>query len=92
VKQVLGERGVMADLKIVRVHWIDAQDHKDKWVDVADAEAFAEQDCQIVSVGYLVRNTEKYITLAGDFDAVDQDYGRVTKIPVGMVQSLTELT
>lgn len=77
--------------KLVLVVWNDAQDHADKWVDAADAEAFSDIECTITSVGYLVRKTDKYVTLAGDFDAIDNDYGRVTKIPVGMIQSIADL-
>ena len=79
------------DKKLVRVVWIDAQDHPNKWVDEGDAEAFGNIDCSITSIGFLVSKTDKYITLAGDWDAIDKDYGRVTKIPVGMVQSLEDL-
>ena len=76
---------------IVRVEWLDAQDHKDKWVDAEDAEKFGDEDCKIVSIGYLVRKTDKYVTIAGDWDDVDADYGRVTKIPTGMVRQITIL-
>ena len=76
---------------IVRVEWLDSQDHADKWVDEKDAEAFGEIDCSVTSVGFLVRKTDKYWTLAGDWDAVDTDYGRVTKIPTKMITSFIEL-
>ena len=84
----------MLELKkrqVVQVTWTDSQDHADKWVDSADAEAFSDVDCTIVSVGLVVRKTDKYLTLAGDYDAVDDDYGRVTKIPAGMIQEVKEL-
>lgn len=77
--------------KLIKVTWWDAQDHPDKWVDVEDAEKFGDLDCQIVSIGFEVRKTAKYLTLAGDWDDVDKDYGRVCKIPVGMIQSIEEL-
>lgn len=78
-------------LTLVKITWNDAMDHSDKWVDVVDAEAFGDVDCQIISVGFLVRKTDKYITIAGDYDPTDNDYGRVTKIPVGMIQLIEEL-
>ena len=79
------------DKRLVRVVWNDAQDHADKWVDARDAEAFSDTDCTIVSIGFLVRQTEKYVTIAGDYDASDDDYGRVTKIPIGMLQTVEDL-
>lgn len=78
-------------MDLVRVKWNDAQDHPDKWVDEEDAGRFGDLDCTIVSIGFLVRKTDKYVTLAGDWDAIDKDYGRVTKIPVGMILSVEPL-
>ena len=73
------------------VTWLDAQDHPDKWVDATDAEDFGDQECEITSLGILVRQTDKYLTLAGDYDPTDNDYGRVTKIPSSMIKSITPL-
>lgn len=78
-------------MQIVRVEWMDAQDHPDKWVDAKDAEEFTDIDVKVVSYGILVRKTDKYVTLAGDWDPVDKDYGRVTKIPVKMISEIIEL-
>lgn len=76
---------------LVRVTWLDAQDHAAKWVDESEAEGFSDADCQIVSVGFLVSKGTKYLTLGGDWDDADKDYGRVTKIPVGTIVSVEEL-
>lgn len=76
---------------LVRVLWLDAQDHAQKWVDEGDAEEFGGLDCQIVSVGFMVSKTDKYITLAADWDAADKDYGRVTKIPISMTTLIEEI-
>lgn len=76
----------------VAVRWNDAQDHAQKWVDEVDAESFGDTNCEIVSVGFLVTKTDRYLTLAGDWDASDKDYGRVTKIPAGMVSEIVVLT
>lgn len=81
----------MSEKPLVIVEWLDSQDHPDKWVDKADAESFTDVDCKIRSVGFLVRKTEKYLTLAGDWDDVDQDYGRVTKVSINMILSIVEL-
>lgn len=76
----------------VRVWWHDAQDAGDTWVSESDAEQWAEKTCQIRSLGWLVSKTEKYLTLAGDWDEVDKNYGRLTKIPTGMVQRIEEIS
>lgn len=77
---------------IVKIEWMDAQDHVDKWVDEGDATEFGNVSCTIVSVGFLVSRTDKYITLAGDWDEVDKDFGRVTKIPVSWLISVAEIS
>lgn len=75
----------------VVIRWMDSQDHPTTWVDESDAEKFGEESCEVTSVGFLVRKTDKYYTLAGDWDPVDTNYGRVTKIPVSMAIEVTEL-
>lgn len=77
-------------MKIVVVEWLDAQDHSDKWADFDDVEEWSRQECVITSVGFLVSEGPKYITIAGDWDKTDKDWGRVTKIPRGMVVSIYE--
>lgn len=79
------------DKKLVLVRWLDAQDHQDTWVDAKDAEDFTDVMCQIVSVGWQVKKTEKYLTIASDFDEADGDYGTVRKIALGMIQEITDL-
>jgi hypothetical protein len=76
------------DRQLVVVRWNDAQDHAQKWVDAADAEAFTDVEVTVTSIGFLVRRTDKYVTIAGDYDPIDNDYGRVTKIPSGMVKEI----
>ena len=78
-------------MKVVKVFWSDAQDHPDKWVNAAAAAAFGQVTCIIESVGFLVSDTEKYVTLAGDFDISDDNYGRVTKIPKGWVTRVEDI-
>ena len=76
---------------LVFVLWNDSQDHPEKWVDESAAQAFGDVPCTISSIGYQVSKTEKYITIAGDWDATDKDFGQVTKIPMGMIVSITEI-
>ena len=75
---------------LVKVVWIDAEDHSDTWVDEQSAEDFANAACQIISVGFLV-SKGKYATLAGDWDESSKNYGRLTKIPVAWILDLVEL-
>lgn len=81
----------MADHKLVKVLWLDAQDHPKTWVDADDIPSFNDAECLIVSVGFLVRKTEKYLTIAGDWDESDNNYGTVRKIAIGMVKSVEDM-
>ena len=76
---------------IVRVTWHDAQDNNSTWANEKDVEEWGSTSCVIVSVGFLVSKTERYVTLAADWDDEDKNYGRITKIPAQMVQELQEL-
>lgn len=75
---------------ITKVTWHDAQDHKDTWASEADMAQWCTTACVIVSVGFLVSKTDRYVTLAADWDDEDKNYGRITKIPTGMVVDIIE--
>lgn len=72
---------------LVKVRWLDARDHDDTWANEADIEAFNLVEVEVLSVGYLVSEGHKYLTIAGDYNPSDNDYGRISKIPIGMVLS-----
>jgi hypothetical protein len=79
--------------QLVKVVWDDAEDPADgkTWLDAEDVETFSAKSCTVESVGYLVSKTAKYVTLAADrIEGLDH-WGRVTKIPVGMIIDLKEL-
>ena len=76
--------------QIVEVTWLDAQDHNDTWVEIKDAEAFTDDECRVVSVGFLIRKTDKYVTIGSDY-IIDDSYGCVRKIPINMVLEIKEL-
>lgn len=73
----------------VKVIWMDAQDEGRTWVPEEDIAAFTEAQCVVTSWGWMVGATKKYVTLAADYIA-DGTYGRVTKIPRGMIESIDE--
>ena len=78
----------------VKVTWDDAEDPPTDgraWLDVADVDAWKDHRCTVVSVGYLVAKTKRHITLAADWIDAYKQFGRVTKIPRGMVISVQKL-
>jgi hypothetical protein len=80
-------------MKIVRVVWDDAEDPSEgkTWLDGEDVDTFSKHDCTVESIGYLVSKTAKYVTLAADWIDELKHWGRVTKIPTGMVTKFEEI-
>jgi hypothetical protein len=80
-------------MKLVRVTWDDAEDPSEgkTWLDQEDVDSFSRHNCTVVSVGYLVSKTTKYVTLAADWIGDLKHYGRLTKIPTGMVTEIQEI-
>lgn len=79
----------MTDKRFVKVFWHDAQDEGRTWVPDQEIEAFNDEVCEVISWGWLVGESKKYVTLAADYIA-DGTWGRVTKIPRGMVVKIEE--
>lgn len=80
----------------VKVVWLDASDPQgdESWYREAEAEAFGEELMEVTSFGYLVSKTALYVTLAADLITKGTKlttYGRLTKIPRGMIQLIEEL-
>lgn len=80
-------------LSYVLVTWDDAEDPADgkTWLDEEDVETFSKHNCTVQSIGFLVSKTDKYVTLGGDWIDELKHWGRVTKIPAGMVLSIQTL-
>lgn len=81
---------MVSPMQRVEICWLDAADHEDTWVSQKDAEDFNDSDYEVKSIGYLVKRTEKYITIASDI-GVDGTLGTVRKIPLGMVTGVVDL-
>ena len=85
------------DKPLVRVTWLDASDPPNdvSWYSDKEVDDFSATSCTVVSVGYLKSRTDKYVTLVADYILNDNGtytWGRPTKIPVGMVQLVEELS
>lgn len=74
----------------VSVVWNDAADEKQTWLKESEID---EELVTVTSVGYLVRKTGKYFTIAGDVheSGGEKVYGRVSRIPTAMAVSMTEV-
>jgi len=78
---------------LVAVHWTDAFDSENGWVDV---EEYTATPAHVVSVGYLWPDAlEGYVSVTGSFmpDELPEmkTVGMVTHIPTGMVNKVVVL-
>lgn len=70
----------------VIVGWHDAEDFTEEtWLKEDTAVEFGEKNMMVVSGGFVISDTTKYLTLGADYDTENNNYGRVTKIPKGMI-------
>jgi hypothetical protein len=82
----------MPKMPYVEVVWDDTEDPPEGgWMTSADAKSFSESTTLVESCGYLVSKTEKYVTICGDFIENRDHHGRLTKIPMPVVKSITEI-
>lgn len=80
------------DKKLVRVTWDDTEDPKPGWQDEDELKAFdAEDDCLVVSVGWVVSHGPKYLTLCADWIEKLKHSGRVTKILIAQIVKVEDL-
>ena len=80
----------MTEKPFVKVCWQDACDLHETWVEAEAAQKFGEELAEVVSWGWLISKTPKYVTLAADFIPDSGAWGRVTKIPTKMCQTIEE--
>lgn len=72
----------------VKVVWNDAEDCKQTWYDAEDLKReFEKPHCQVASYGFVVLENDDYVWLAADYIPRDKNWGRITRIPKGMIVS-----
>jgi|TARA_R100001244_G_scaffold130304_1_gene102348 hypothetical protein len=84
-------------MKLVKVTWNDSTETSDSgWVSLDSAKK--DRPCKIASVGWLINETDEFITIAGDVDAneieseKDDLLGRVECIPRGCIVKIEILS
>ena len=82
----------MPKMPYVEVVWDDTEDPPEGgWLNGAQTKAFSDSETLVESCGYLVSKTEKYVTICGDYIENRDHHGRLTKIPMPVVKSITEI-
>lgn len=78
-------------MKPYRVFWTDAEDFKETWASKDEVDDFSKSICLVESIGFIIKKTDKYITLVRDIikdEKGGDTYGGVTKIPRKMVKKI----
>ncbi len=78
---------------LVSVHWIDAYDSENGWIEI---DSYKPEACQVVSVGFLWPDClAGYVTITGSYMPDEapnlKTIGMVTHIPTPMVKKITVL-
>ena len=79
----------LADYELVKITWNDAQDHETGWTDLS--KAIKHKLAAVVSIGWILSQTDKQIILVGDFIPEDGTTSRITIIPKDWCQKITTL-
>ena len=79
--------------RLMMVHWIDAFDSPNGWVDVED---YSPKPCHVYQVGYVIDDLlEHHLSLTGSWcpepEGEITTIGMVSHIPLGMVVKVQEL-
>ena len=84
-------------MKLVKVTWFDTNETSDSgWLSLDEVKK--NKPCKVASVGWLINEDEKFITIAADIDAheneseADDLLGRVQCFPRGCVEKIATLS
>lgn len=79
----------MRKFPLVQVLWTDAASNAATWTTVSDIV----ETIKVLSVGWAVKDTEAYLTLASSMhvEEEDGDVGNTMTIPRGMILSVKEI-
>ena len=90
-RQVGGTTQTHSRRKLYEVKWLDAYEKESGWHSLNDA--LKVRPPEVLSVGYVLAETEEYIILAADIgsDKMDNDVGRVQVIPGQWLLSKKEI-
>ena len=91
-RQVGGTTQTHPRKKLYVVKWLDAYEKESGWHSLNDALKIRPPE--VLSVGYVLAETEEYLILAADIgsDKMDNDVGRVQVIPGQWLLSKKEIT
>ncbi len=77
------------DQKPVKITWLDITSQTDPWIDMD--EALEMKPAIMVSVGWIVKDTLEFVTLASTLDTEEELVGDVNCIPRATIMSIDEL-
>jgi hypothetical protein len=78
-------------MDLVYIEWDDAEDFSvngSAWANEREAQEFAKKTYIVQSVGWLVKKTRFYLSIASDYDPNHGNYGTLRKVPRKMIKRL----
>jgi len=67
------------------IEWVDAQSDCD-WCSPEKIKEWANKDCMIVDVGWVICETNKYVVVSSQIGKEDGELGNRTKIPIKWIK------
>lgn len=83
------QRDIQKKYSLVSVEWADAQSDCE-WETIDKVRTWAEKDCIIFEIGWLVYENDKYVVISNQIGE-DGDLGNRTKIPVQWIRKRKNL-
>lgn len=80
--------------RFVEVLWEDAASHNASWADLEEVEKDGIGTVMVLTRGWLIKERERYVSIAGSVFADDEDseqVGNITSIPRGMIRHIKDL-
>ena len=82
-------------MDLVYIEWDDAEDFSangSAWASQQEAEEFSKKVYIVRSVGWVVKKTRHYLSIASDHDPNHGNYGTLRKVPRKMIKRLDILS
>jgi hypothetical protein len=80
------KRELIKKYRLVTVEWLDAESDN-TWGEVEEVEKWAQDDCTIYDIGWLVSVTKRYIVITNQL-TYDGVFGNRTKIPRDWIKKI----
>ena len=77
-------------MRVVKVEWIDSCTSNQNWILLSDK--LDEDVIRITTYGFLIQETEEFVTIAQNYGTNPEQICNLTLIPKGCIKSMVEIS